>query len=91
MAVLLEEGASLLETDKTQKVRMTKKNQFHRSAPTATTKLNRALILDHNLLPKDTETERISQKGTVVIGNMTNSEATKEEKTTEVPTGEAGK
>ena len=77
-----EEVLSLLETEKIQKAMKNMKNQFHRSAPTATTKLNLALILDHNLLPKGTETERIGQEGTVVIGNMTNSEATKEETTT---------
>lgn len=61
-----------------------KKIQFHRSRPTATTKPNPALILDHNHLLKGTETERISQEAAGVIGNMTNSEAIKEERVIEV-------
>ena len=60
------------------------KIQFHRSTPTATTKLNPALILDHNHLLQGTETERISQEAAGVTGNMTNSEVIKEEMVIEV-------
>jgi len=84
MAELLEEGASLLETGKIQKAMKKKKIQFHRSRPTATTRLNPALILDHNHLLKGTETERISQEAAGVIGNMTSSEVIKGEKVIEV-------
>ena len=59
-----------------------------RSRPTA--RLNPALFLDHNHHHKGTEPERTSQEATEVIGNMTNSEATKEERATEMapPTDE---
>jgi len=89
----LEEGVSLLETDRTARATMNTKNQFHRSTPTATTEPNPAPFLDHNLLPRGTtkaitKTGTISQEATGVIGNMTNSEAIKEETTIEEATEE---
>jgi len=82
----LEEALSLSATDKIPKAMMNKKNPFLRSTPTATTKPppNPAPFLGRNRLLRGPETEMISQKATAVIGNMTNTEAIKEEKT-EVP------
>ena len=88
MVELHEEAASLLETDKILKAMKKKKIRSPRSRPTA--RLNPALFLDHNHHHKGTEPERTSQEATEVIGNMTNSEATKEERATEMapPTDE---
>lgn len=78
----LEEVLSLLETEKIQKAMKNMKNQFHRSTPTASTKPNLVPFPVRNLLLEDSATETRSQEATVVIGNMTSSEATKEETTT---------
>jgi hypothetical protein len=86
MAELLEEAASLLETDKILKAMKKEKIPSPRSRPTA--RLSPAPFLDHNRLLKGTEPERISQEATAVTGSMTSSEATKEERATEVATDE---
>ena len=75
-----EVAANPLATEKTVKAK-TAKTRCPRTAPTATKETFHVLILDRKLLLKDLA-GKTDQEATAEIGNMTNLEATREEKTT---------